>query len=264
MKMMHEEEEHEKENSERWLLTYSDMITLLLALFIILYAMSNIDLEKFKELAAAFGDTFNPSSSSATGGGGSGDGINSGLTIGAGDGDGESSKSGDDDGFVGEVNPNDALRVIYEEIRDFIEANDLVDKIDLDATDTSVNIRLRDTLLFYPDTPRMLDESRPILSEIEQALAHIYDSIDHITISGHVADPYNAHGEYSSSFAWDLSIDRANAVRRFMSDNGLKEDKLSVEGYSHNKPIGDNTSEEGMAKNRRVEITIWKYNPSSN
>jgi chemotaxis protein MotB len=67
MKKRRRGEEGGHENSERWLLTYSDLITLLLALFIIMYTMSSVDLDKFKELSKYLSSTFHATDSTASG-----------------------------------------------------------------------------------------------------------------------------------------------------------------------------------------------------
>ena len=253
MKHLHQEEEHEKDNSERWLLTYSDLITLLLALFIIMYSMSTIDLQKMKELSAGLSEAFNNSKPSVSQGSGVGTGENEGSKS-----DSSSSSSGEasEEGIIPtEIGPLDQ---IYKELSEYIEANQLQDKINLENTDTYVKIRLKDTILFVPDSPVMLDKSKPILNNIADILNKIYDKIDHITITGHTADPTGVSDKVSSDFAWELSVGRATTVLNFMTSCGLPEYKLSIEGYSHFKPIADNKTKEGMAQNRRVEITIFK------
>lgn len=252
MKSKHGEEESEKENGERWLLTYSDLITLLLALFIILYTMSNIDLEKMKQLSQGLNEAFNNSSSSAGAGAGAGAGnSNSGAGT-------ETSASG----YSGNAAQPSALDEIYVELSNYIKENNLENKIDLESTDTYVKVRLKDVVLFVPDSSQMLEQSEPILTEIEKALSGVYDRIDRITISGHTADPSNDQN-VSSAFAWQLSSGRAVTVLNYMVSQGLPQYKLSIEANSHFIPIADNATAEGRAKNRRVEITITKNDPAT-
>lgn len=260
MKRKHEEEEVEHESSERWLLTYSDLITLLLALFIILYSMSSVDLDKLKQLSKYLSESFhvpetqvsnedielpdnlasilnnilvnNNSSNSTSGGNASGSGS-------------------------GDGNTASGLDEIYKELSSYIKENGLDGKIDITKTDTELHITLKDTVLFVPDSPTMLEESKPILKTIEESLVKIYEKIDHITISGHTADVYG-EGNKSSAFAWQLSSNRAVTVLNFLKESGLPEHKLSIEGYSHFSPIASNETEEDRAKNRRVEITVRK------
>lgn len=242
------EEEGAPENSERWLLTYSDMITLLLALFIILYSMSTLDAKKFAQIAQSMGSALNNGpTSSAVGGAGAG-------AAGAGKGAG-SAGAGKGSGVTGiQV---DALDQIYSILQTYVDQNHLQDQIGLVNTNTYVQIHLKDNLMFIPDSPNMLPESEPVLKEVEAAIGQVYDRVDHITFSGHTADvgPHTTAGDQVS---WRLSTDRAVTVLNKMIGYGLPEEKLSIEGYAHFDPVANNNTEEGRAKNRRVEITVYK------
>ncbi|MDF2633125.1 MAG: chemotaxis protein MotB [Caproiciproducens sp.] len=245
-----EAEEHD-EGSERWLLTYSDMITLLLALFIILYSMSTIDAKKVAQMAESFGNTLHTSSTSAT----------TGKTTGTGTGNGTGKGTGAAGTVVGgtAVTP-DALDEVYNILENYVNKNNLQNQVGLVNSDTYVKIHLKDTLMFIPDSPQMLPASTPILKEIEQAIAQVYDRVDYITISGHTAD-VGEHTVASDQVSWRLSTERAITVMNSFVGYGLTEDKLSIEGFAHFSPIASNNTPEGRAKNRRVEITIVK-NPA--
>ena len=256
MKKHREEEEEGEGSSERWLLTYSDLITLLLALFIILYTMSSVDLDKLKELSKNLKESFNGSTSgTATNGSGSGNiddkPSTSSTTTSSNNATSSTTTTGE---LTGEKS---TLDEIYKEIYVFIHDNNFESKIDLVKTRTELKITLKDTIIFVPDSPVMLPASEPILLAIDKSLSKVYDRIDHITISGHTADVDN-EGNKSSEFAWELSTNRAVTVLNFLEKNGLFENKLSIEGYSHFKPIAKNDTEANRSKNRRVEITIRK------
>lgn len=236
------EEEHEK-GGERWLLTYADMITLLLALFIILYSMSNIQAKKFAKMAESFGTAFNDETASSSGtGGGGGGGMG----------------SGSGDMTISSGKPIDPLDKIYTILTDYVDKNDFKNQISLSNSDTFVQIRITGMLMFVPDSPEMLASSVPIMKEISGALNEVYDYVDHITISGNTADA-GEHTQQTDAFSWYLSVNRADTVRRSLVEYGLREDKISLEGYGHYNPIASNKTEEGRAKNRRAEITVYKY-----
>jgi len=246
MKIRRDEEEPEKDNGDRWLLTYSDLITLLLALFIILYTMSSVDLAKLQELSKNLNAAFNGNYSTGAGTGtGTGDGtddtgdVSSEIAIGEGN------------FIVATISPLDE---IYNELSTYIETNDLESEIQLERTDTYILISLKEVLLFVPDSPVMLEGSKPALSEIQGALSKVYDKVDRISISGHTADL----GKGSTTFEWELSTDRAITVLKYMTSQGLPDNKLSIEGHSHYDPVASNDTEAGKAQNRRVEITIFK------
>lgn len=251
MKSKHEEEEPEKENSERWMLTYADLITLLLALFIVMYAISTVDADKMKALGEGFNEAFNGSSQ----GEGSGSGVAAAETSGAGT---ETSVTG----YSGDSLEPSPLDEIYQELSAYIRDNNLEGKIDLENDGTFVKITLKEVVLFVPDKSTMLEDSAPVLLEIEKAVSSVYEKIDNITISGHTADADN-DATVSSNFAWQLSTERAVTVLNYLANNGLPQYKLSIEGHSHFDPIAENDTAEGRAKNRRVEITIYKDKPVS-
>ena len=253
------EEEPEKENSERWLLTYSDLITLLLALFIILYAMSSVDAEKFKKMSKYFKSAFNTSTQgdeSAEIPDSIGD-----INISSSDSKTDSStidKANTQANTQANIEANAKIDAIYSDILKYIKDNNLSKMIDITKTQNELKITLKDSVLFVPDTANMLNNSQPILKKINTSLIEVYDKIDHITISGHTADYFN-DGKKSSEFEWQLSTNRALTVLNYFKNNKLPEYKLSIEGYSHFNPNTANPSKD-IAKNRRVEITIHKNN----
>jgi chemotaxis protein MotB len=234
-------EEHNESKNERWLLTYSDIITLLLALFIILYSMSNVQAKKFAEMAEGFSDAFNTSEVSTGNGTGSGTGNGmSGLSI----------------------SSMDPLSEIYLSLSEYVDKNNLSNEVSIVDSDSFVTIRLKSKLMFIPDSPQIIESSRPVVKEISKALVVVYDKIDRITISGNTAN-IGEYTEQTDDFSWYLSVNRANTVRRMLAEYGLPEDKISIEGYGHYNPIASNETEEGRALNRRAEITVYK-NPSDN
>lgn len=230
------EQEHEEENSERWLLTYSDLITLLLALFIILYSIAQVDAKKFNAIAEQFHSQMGDNPGGGTG------------TV-SGDGTGAD--------FSG-AEAMSALDQVYQALNEFIIENDLQQQIELDNTDRYVRIHIRDTLMFVPDSAILLDESRPLLENIEKAIAQVYENVDYITFSGHTAD-VGGRSLADDQISWRLSTERAITVLNDFIGYGLPQKKLSIQGFAHFSPIAANDTEEGRAKNRRVEITIYKY-----
>ncbi|HEX2985608.1 MAG TPA: flagellar motor protein MotB [Caproiciproducens sp.] len=239
-------EEEAPENSERWLLTYSDMITLLLALFIILYSMSTIDAKKFAKVAESMGNALGTATSQSTTG-----------KVGAGTGKTGTGTSSQGKGSGTTGVQVDALDEVYNILQAYVDQNHLQDQIGLVNTNTYVKIHLKDKLMFVPDSATMLSGSEPVLKEIEGAIDKVYDRVDHITFSGNTADvgPHTTEGDQVS---WRLSTDRAVTVLNKMIGYGLQQDKISIEGNAHFDPIANNNTEEGRAKNRRVEITIYK------
>ncbi len=238
-----EEAEHEG-NNERWLLTYSDMITLLLALFIMLYAMSNVDAEKYKAIAAAMGAAFN---NPPVVGEGTGSTSASGTT---------GSAAGGNTG--GNTASNLNMSQLYEQLNNYVKEAGLETQIEVSGTNDYVAINLKDSVLFVPDSPEMLPGGEPILVSIEKLLEAAYVQIGHITIKGHTAYIAGQDSPQSEQFGWTLSSERALNVLNAFTRNGMPPNKFSIEGCSHYAPVASNDTEDGRAKNRRVEIYITK------
>jgi chemotaxis protein MotB len=242
-------------NGGRWFLTYSDMITLLLALFIMLYSISNVDAEKYRKLAANFHTAFGTGTGMGTGSG-TGSGTGNAFYYIPGVTTTSSTSSSTGFGGVGTAE-NNALTEIYVILQNYIKANGLENEIEVKDTGELVQIHLKDVVLFKPNSATMLESSKPIIKEISSALAKVYDRVDHITISGHTADVV-VDPKNSDKLSWELSTQRAVTVLNELVSNGLDQHKLSIQGYAHFDPIATNSTEEGRSKNRRVEISIYK------
>lgn len=212
-------EEEKKDHSDRWLLTYSDMITLLLALFIILYGMSSINTGKFENMSKGLQKALNNEGPAAAG-----------------------PEAG-------------GLNNVYQTLDQYISTNHLSQVMNLSYMGNSVTIHMQDTILFTPGTAKLQPDSGPVLQEITNAVKTVYDDVSHITITGNTAD-LGHRDAVNEADSWQLSVDRAVSVLNQMSAMGLASDKLSIEGNSHYNPIASNDTESGRAQNRRVEITI--------
>ena len=243
-------EEAKGDNSGRWMLTYSDMITLLLALFIVLYSMSTINAKKYQQVSQAMHSAFKTTES--TSGGGAGNGIGNAIIAAS-----QSSKASSSKTQQVPSLQNDALGEIYSILNAFVTSNHLQNQVQITKSSEYVQIRVVDMVMFQPDTATMLPASEPIVKEIEQAIAKVYGQVDHITISGHTADVVE-NGSKSDEISWQLSTERAVTVLNRMLDYGLSGKKLSIQGYAHHVPVAPNDTESNRAKNRRVEITIYK------
>ncbi len=258
--------EGSKQDGNRWTLTYLDMITLLFALFTMLYSMSSINEKKYEAVAKSFHVALNNTTAVSGTGFGPGTGFGYGaaseesgvvnLQTLLSSGENASSSSGGGHGAP----VNDALTEIYNVLSEYIKQNNLQNEIGLEDMGTYVQIHLKDVVLFKGNSAEVLPTSEPILKEIEQALGKVYTRVDHITISGHTADivldPKN-----SDALSWKLSTDRAVTVLNELIRYGLPQNKLSIQGYAHFDPVAPNNTEEGRSKNRRVEITVFK-NPA--
>ena len=268
----HEEEEHE--NHERWLVSYADMVTLLMCLFIVLFAMSQIDKTKFAALASGLASSFGaPVTAMADSATGSDASVLSGLPnpvdIAAGVGQTKTSQ-GLTQKQVDAAAAQAALEKaqnVQAEARDaysqLAAARDAIDKAlsdagfagaatyQIDERGLVVHI-VADKVLFNeakadlrPDGARLLDAVAPTLVGLPNQLR----------VEGHAnSAPVDPRGPWPSN--WELSAYRATTVLRHMSADGIPEARMSAAGYSSTQPLVADTDPNAMTINRRVDIVV--------
>ena len=227
--------EAEKENAERWLLTYADMITLLLALFIVLYATSKQDPVKFQELAQSLRRAFNVPVLEAQS-------SNSLISIG--------------DAPTSYVGLTSIGAVIGPELISYAQKEELGDQITVTASRDAVVIEFAGALAFGSGSAELRPEARTAMELVATTILTRAERHP-IRVEGHTDDtPPNA-GRFPTN--WELSAARAGAAARFLAEAGVEPDTITAVGYADTKPIGDNNTPEGKTRNRRVEI--WILNP---
>jgi chemotaxis protein MotB len=284
-----EEEHPEHENHERYLLTYADMITLLLALFIVLFAIGQTDQAKFNEfragLAAEFGNhNFDggtgvlpggesvPSPVTPSDGSSSdikalleGSGMGSDGAVGTGDtGDttttttptgGPADQPTDDPngyaGFGGHVDPGEG-QAIAEQISSQLSAQGI--SIPEDAR-VIVDPQRGVVIQLSTDDVTFATGSGVLTDEGRAALDTLVPALvaidNPIEIDGHTDDT----GSYDLN--WDLSGARAaSAVKYLQNAHAIDPARLHYAGYGETQPIADNATAEGQRANRRVEVVI--------
>lgn len=235
---MKKHEEHEKENSERWLLTYSDLITLLMIFFVIMYAISNVDAQKYQVLSQSLNGALDPSGLGGAGSGGTASG--GGIDLSAALEEGESDK----------MDPE--LIAAAEEIKKLIREKNLQDKVSVSVQERGVVVGLMNTVLFDPGSTHIKAEAIPTLVAIGQIANGVHN---YIRVEGNTDDvPMNTPQIPSN---WELSVIRATEVLKLLiNQSEVAPDRISAVGYGEFRPSVPNTSAENRAKNRKVDIVI--------
>lgn len=236
-------EEPESNNSNAWLLTYSDMVTLCLTFFILLYSFSTIDVVKWKSivnsLQGALGVVPNTEIPAI---------IPEHI-----DDDLEKIEQMQIDDFLAYTKETKRLEEIQEKLNEFLSTNSLNENISISLEERGVIIRFQDSVLFPKSTADLYPESLKILS----GLSTIFKELDkHIRIEGHTDDLSINTERFPSN--WELSTTRATNVLRFLISEGVSEEKLSAVGYGEFRPVVVNDSEENRKKNRRVDIVLLR------
>jgi chemotaxis protein MotB len=231
---------HEKEpNHERWLVSYADFITLLFAFFVTMYSMSRVDAKKFgsavESLQRALGSV-----------------IPMNMPMGA-------------PGFFGEESASVAPEMTKDQL--LLEQQMALGKVlrDLQLQPGLANvarglrvtmderglvISFPDATLFEPCSAQLKPEYAPLLDAVGERLLKMSSPV---RVEGHT-DPGTC-SEWPSN--WELSAARASAVARYLTTHfNFNPARLSVAGYASWRPVDTNDTEQGRARNRRVDIVI--------
>jgi chemotaxis protein MotB len=232
MKKKHEEHE----NMERWLVSYADFITLLFAFFVVMYSVSSVNEGKYRVLSDSLAGSFSKTRA------------------------------------IGDVSvmnmpiPNNQQVVMNEKqksqsnARSFLSVANAITTskapkgVKITSTDRGLNIQISDDALFNPG-------SSAINSQIEEFLdlitGLVRDLPNLIAVEGHTDNQSINTKAFPSN--WDLSTARANALIRYFTEyHHLRADRFSSAGFAGTRPIASNTTLEGQASNRRVELIILR------
>lgn len=244
----HHAEEPEKENSERWLLTYADLITLLMAFFMVLYAMSQVDLKKYRGLKGSLFNAFNRSSATTGGVLGSG----TGKVFGEG--------SGSFAPPPVKVTPPDLKRVDPEfrqmatKMQQYRSTAGIEASARVTFDERGMVVQLDNSLLFPAGSAQLTAEARHLLDNLAEMLQ---PQTNHIRVEGHTDDTPIHTTRYPSN--WQLSTDRAaNVIQYWVEKGDLPPERLSAAGYGKYRPVVPNDSPAHRSLNRRVEIVILR------
>ncbi|WP_338471775.1 flagellar motor protein MotB [Niallia sp. XMNu-256] len=245
---------HEEHVDESWLLPYSDLLTLLVALFIVLFASSSIDMQKFQSLSNAFNAELT---------GGSGffqypSPIPEG-THGTSDEMPEAEKTQKEhykktpELTAEERQEQEKLSEIQNNINAYVQENGLSQQLNTSLTVEGLSLTIRDNILFDPGSAEVLPENIQVAQEISKLLE--MDISRTIIISGHTDNVPMHNDEFASN--WELSVMRAiNFMKILLENPNLKPELFTARGSGEFQPITSNETAEGRAKNRRVEVLI--------
>lgn len=233
-------------NAERWLLTYADLITLLLIFFIVMYTMSNVNAEKFKQVASSLTAAFS---------------VFRGTNYLVGESPGPSFIP---DGLSGINLPNGVEKTpeeisfdeIEEKIKGLAAEKGLEGSISVIREERGIAVDLKEAALFDVGSDVLGPEAIANVVEVGKIIFTSCPN-NHVRIEGHTDDtPINTLRFPSN---WELSAARANSVRIILQEQvGMNPKNLSIIGYGEYRPIVPNDTPENKSKNRRVVIAILK------
>jgi chemotaxis protein MotB len=250
-----EEAEEEHTNHEAWIIPYADMLTLLMGLFLVLWAIGSQDLAKLREFSRSFAGEI---------------GIATPLEKGTGPLDGVAAAP--------TTVPDPAKAALAREQR--AAALGAADRAQLGTAEATIQSRadaagfggaisfrqedrglvvsiLSDEVLFAPGSAELRPEGMIVVDTVADALASLPNRI---AVEGHTDDVPISTGRFPSN--WELSTARAGAVLRYLVDrHGIPQSRLEAGGYADQRPLESNATPEGRARNRRVDIAVLSLVP---
>lgn len=268
----HAEEEHE--NHERWLVSYSDMITVLMGLFIVLFAISQVDQDKYVALRDSLAAGFQTAAGSASvldGGSGTLDGLTDAVdtapaaegTAGdvaadAGPGSLAPAVPGPDPALLVAARAEaDHLARIEQQIAQALTTHGVRDAVAFRVDERGLTIGLvADDVFFAASSADLTATARVVLDAAGPTLASIDEQI---SVEGH-ANVLPVSGRYATN--WELSSDRATQVLRHLVENdGVAGPRIMAVGLGDQRPLVPDVDSEGLAANRRVDLVVLSAAP---
>lgn len=239
---------------ERWLLSYADFITLLMVFFIVMYAMSKVDINKYSAMANSLSVVLTGQTALLDAPGPS-------LAQGV-------STPPRPEGQANSANQTQ-LEEVKKQIEEFIKAQEaensskaggetsstkLSDYISIMEQERGLVISFKDTLLFPSSSDVLTAQATQIIKQVGLALSNIPN---YIRVEGHTDNLPISTARFPSN--WELSVLRAtNVVHVLHEQSGIGPDRLSVIGYGEYRPLVPNEDIKSQAMNRRVDIVILK------
>jgi chemotaxis protein MotB len=231
---MRKKHPEEHENLERWLITYADLITLLLAFFIMMYTFSKQDAQKYQEVAQHLKAIF-------TGG----TGLLAKGSVGA-------SQQVD---LPAKSAPGEEIKKKLEhEMDTMTKGEDAQQNMSIFSDERGVVIRIMERTFFDGGKAELKEKAKNTLDRI---LPVFKDIKNHVMIEGHTDNmPINTP-EFKSN--WELSVRRATEVVRYLVEKkGFPPQRISATGYAEYRPVAQNTTSDNRSLNRRIEIIVLK------
>ncbi|WP_319469839.1 OmpA family protein [uncultured Trichococcus sp.] len=260
----------ESSGSPEWMTTFSDLMTLLLTFFILLYSFSSVSNDKFMKAAGSLQDSFVGSGQKSILDGGQWipeDKENVGVNATAGDAaslsdmemaaiEAAKAEAAQAELFTTEgqtmiaVDPE--VIKMYQEAKDFVEKNGLSEEISMSMDADGVYMNVKEAILFAPGSAVVTESGRSALQKVAELIANFENKV---VVEGHTDNIPHHDQKFESN--WELSAGRAIAVLRQLAEQQkIDPARLSAVGYGEYNPLVPNDTAEQRAENRRVNIVL--------
>jgi chemotaxis protein MotB len=254
---------------ERWLLTYADMITLLMALFIVMFSISSVNTSKFdalqRSLKEAFSGSVLPGGEAVIQTGGNTKGQEAAKVqppvpaiqplI-----QKEFQKEQEKKQGAKQGNEEEQFKQTKRNLDDYAAKHGLKKKLETQITRRGLVIRLlSDGVLFDSGEAKIKPGAMPVVEKIAGLLQ--VDENHPINVEGHTDNVPIKSSQFPTN--WELSTARASSVVRLLIADNAPADRLGAVGYAQLHPIASNGSAAGRSRNRRVEIVLLRVNDNA-
>lgn len=224
-----------------WLVTYADMVTLLMVFFVLMFSFSEVDVQRFRSILSAFQASLGV--------------LDGGVQVLSDDAQLEGGTQLDLDDFQ-LVRPEleAQLRFIYSDLQSFVHQRDLQESVQLQLTERGVVVRFADRILFDLGQAELKPEALEILDQLVEVLREVPNPV---RVEGHTDNLPINNERFPSN--WELSTARATTViKQLVEEYGLDPHQFSAAGYGEYRPLVPNDSAENRALNRRVDIVLLR------
>lgn len=252
-------------DDERWLLTYADMITLLMALFMVLFAISSVNTSKFETLQRVLQDAF------------SGKILPGGPAVQQSGSSEDTSQEPPPEAQIPPIAPileppekpkreteegederrreDETFRRLKRQIDAYARRHGLARQLETAILQRGLVVRLlTDRVLFDSGRAVLKPRARPLLAHIARLLA--IERSHPVAVEGHTDNVPIASARFPSN--WELSGARASSVVRFLIERGVRARRLEASGFADLHPMASNRTDAGRHRNRRVEIVVLR------
>lgn len=227
-----------------WMDTYGDMVTLMLCFFVMLYSMSTVDQQKWEQLV----ESLNPSSVDEV------EDVVQEVPA-----DPTTDSSDTVSAIIGELTQQDVdqdMEQLYQAIMQYVEQSGIGSKVTVGKGNGYVFISFDDTVFFNGDSYQLLDAGKEVLDQVGESIRKVSASVDEIRVLGHTAQA-NPDSPNDPTFDRFLASNRATVVTVYLQEkNIVAPSRIVSVGYGQWRPVAQNSTTEGRAENRRVELIV--------
>ena len=231
---------HGGDDSSRWMVSYSDFMTLLMVLFLILYSMSQLDIQKYKQLAEGLNVAFTYGNKTGV--------INPQIDIGSGV---EEDKEPAPIMIPGIPNAPPTSQEVAGQLTSLLASQSIGGMVSVQNNVEGVLISVSESLLFKPGTSELQPQAFPVL----ETVANMLKGLDNeVRIIGHTDTSEPDNEKYRTN--WELSLARSMTIVYYFIDAGIPPDQIIAAGRGEYKPLFPNDTDRHRDLNSRAEIIV--------